>query len=140
MDIKIELLGSDESFIPEKSTHGASGYDVRSTVSMKISSRQRVRVPLGFKIEIPCGYEAQIRPRSGISHKEGLIATFGTIDSDYRGECHAAIVNHSDSECEIKKGDRVAQMVFSPVIHPDIINGSVSESQRGDGGFGSTGK
>ncbi len=100
-------------------------------------------VPTGIKIELPTGYEAQIRPRSGLSIKHGisLINCVGTVDEDYRGEVMVGLVNLSNETFTVKRGERIAQMVIAAVTKAEIETVSVlSETQRGEGGFGSTGR
>jgi dUTP pyrophosphatase len=110
---------------------------------MKLKPLERKLIPTGFKMELPKGYEAQIRPRSGMSIKHGitLINCVGTIDEDYRGEVCIPIVNISNEEFTINNGDRIAQMVIAPVTKANIIvTTELSDTSRGEGGFGSTGK
>ena len=130
--------------IPKYETAGASGMDVRAFTEEEIELKpmERKLIPTGFKMEIPVGYEAQIRPRSGLSIKNGisLINCIGTIDADYRGEVKVPLVNLSGDTFIVKNGDRVAQMVIAPVIQPKIeIVDELSETTRQEGGFGSTG-
>ena len=104
---------------------------------------ERKLVPTGLKMELPKGYEAQVRPRSGMSIKHGitLINCVGTIDEDYRGELCVPVVNLSNKEFTINNGDRIAQMIISPVTKADIeVVQELSKTQRGEGGFGSTGR
>ena len=130
--------------IPKYETIGASGMDVRAFLSedVVIEPMERKLIPTGFKMEIPLGYEAQIRPRSGLSIKNGisLINCIGTIDADYRGEVKVPLINLSKETFIIKNGDRIAQMVIAPVIQPKIetVEG-LSQTIRAEGGFGSTG-
>jgi len=130
--------------IPKYETVGASGMDVRAFIDSDIELKpmERKLIPTGFKMEIPVGYEAQIRPRSGLSIKNGisLINCTGTIDADYRGEVKVPLVNLSTETFTVKNGDRIAQMVIAPVIQPKIeIVDELSETKRQEGGFGSTG-
>ena len=105
-----------------------------------IAPKETAIIPLGFAVEIPNGYEMQIRPRSGLATK-GKQGIFGTIDSDYRGEVCAIIYNSSDDEFVVKKGDRIAQCLIAPVIIASFnAVDKLSETERGNGGFGSTGK
>jgi dUTP pyrophosphatase len=100
-------------------------------------------VPTGLKIQLPPGYEAQIRPRSGLAVKHGisLVNTPGTIDADYRGEIMVILINLGSENFVVKKGDRIAQMVIAPVVRGDFIAVSgIAATERGAGGFGSTGK
>lgn len=131
--------------LPEYKTEGAAGMDLVASCEDDIILKplERVLVPTGIKIELPKGYEAQIRPRSGLSIKNGisLINCVGTIDEDYRGEVKAGLVNISNETYTIKRGERIAQMVIMPVTKAEItVVSELSETKRGDGGFGSTGK
>ena len=130
--------------IPKYETIGASGMDVRAFLEedIELKPMERKLIPTGFKMEIPVGYEAQIRPRSGLSIKNGisLINCIGTIDADYRGEVKVPLVNLSTEAFTIKNGDRIAQIVIAPVIQPKIeIVDELSQTARQEGGFGSTG-
>jgi len=108
-----------------------------------IKPAQRVLVPTGLHIELPIGYEAQIRPRSGLAYKNGIsiVNSPGTIDADYRGEIKVLLINHSDTDFVVKNGDRIAQMVIAK--HETVVWDSVeelSDTARGAGGYGHTGK
>ena len=108
-----------------------------------MKSLERKLIPTGIKIELPSGYEAQVRPRSGMSIKHGitLVNCVGTIDEDYRGEVCVPVINLSKEDFTINNGDRIAQMVISPVTKAEInIVQKLSDTKRGEGGFGSTGK
>ena len=131
--------------LPEYKTKGAAGMDLVASNEEDIVLKplERFLVPTGIKIELPEGYEAQIRPRSGLSVKHGisLINCIGTVDEDYRGEVMAGVVNLSSETYTIQRGERIAQMVIAPVTKADIETVSeLSETLRGEGGFGSTGK
>lgn len=132
--------------IPKYATSGSAGLDLMAAISepLTIKARQRTRIPTGIVIEIPEGYEGQVRPRSGLADKAGISLTncVGTIDSDYRGEVIVLIVNHSDEPYTFIPGERVAQMVIVPVPRVEIVEvDELSHSaQRGAGGFGSTGR
>jgi dUTP pyrophosphatase len=135
--VKFKLIG--DGVIPEKKTHGASGLDCYSTISTSIEAHSTVKIPLGFAVEIPTGYEGQIRPRSGLSLL-GIATILGTVDSDYRGEVSAILQNHSEREVSISKGERIAQLVIAPVAHViRVQTEALSETERGSNGFGSTG-
>ena len=130
--------------LPEKATAASAGFDMRACVaeSIVIGPGERALVPTGFAIALPEGYEAQVRPRSGLALKTGLtlLNTPGTVDADYRGEIRILVVNHGESPVEIRRGDRVAQLVVQRV--PEVVLEPVSElpgSARGGGGFGHTG-
>lgn len=140
--IKIQRL-NDSVKIPEYATEGSAGVDLRSTVKCTIKAGERMLIPTGIKISIPKNYEAQIRPRSGLALKHGIILpnSPGTIDSDYRGEIGVIILNAGNEIFEVNIGDRVAQMVFVPVTRAIFEEvDSLDETKRGEGGFGSTGK
>lgn len=140
VDVKIVC---EPEFLPIYKTEGASGADVMSVEDVTICPRERKLINTGIRISVPQGYEAQLRPRSGLSAKKGLtlINAVGTVDSDYRGICYASIVNLSDEIQEIKKGERIAQLVIAPVVQANFINvDTLDETERGEGGFGSTGQ
>ena len=145
----VTLSHYDQSFaLPSYETTGAAGADVRACLGngekMIIKPGERVLVPTGLSMEIPHGYEVQVRPRSGLSFKTGLMVlnSPGTIDSDYRGEVKVIIGNLGKNDEVINHGDRVAQLVLAPVVQAfyQVTNESLSETARGAGGFGSTGK
>ena len=150
VDVKIKKLSHfDETFkLPSYETTGAAGADVRASLGtgekLLIKPGERVLVPTGLSMEIPHGYEIQVRPRSGLSFKTGLMVlnSPGTIDSDYRGEVKIILGNLSSKEEIINHGDRVAQLVIAPVIQARFIESAeeLSTTDRGVGGFGSTGR
>ena len=116
--------------------------DIRSAIDIMVRPSETVLVPTGFQIEIPSGYEAQVRPRSGlaIKHGIGILNSPGTIDSDYRGEVKVILTNFGKEEFSIKRGDRIAQLVISPVVRAQWEEvDAVQETVRGSGGFGHTG-
>ena len=132
-------------FVPEYKTEGAAGMDLCAAIEEPITLKplERYLVPTGLKIELEHGYEAQIRPRSGLSIKHGisLINCVGTVDEDYRGEVCVGIVNLSNEEYTIQPDERIAQMVIARVEQAKIeVVTELSETTRGEGGFGSTGK
>ena len=146
----LKLKHFDESLpLPCAESEGAAGIDVRAslpvnlrTTGWEILPGERVLIPTGFCIEIPRGYEMQIRPRSGLSYRTHLILpnSPGTIDSDYRGELKILMGNIGDAPESIAHGDRIAQMVVAPVMKVDFQTVSeLSATNRGDKGFGSTG-
>lgn len=130
--------------LPTYATHGAAGMDLAAAVdrSVILGVGERLAIPTGFAMAVPAGYEAQIRPRSGLALKHGVTVANapGTIDSDYRGEVAILLVNLGDQDFTIERGTRIAQMVVAPVtqVTPVSIE-SLPETDRGDGGFGSTG-
>ncbi|MGN6466039.1 MAG: dUTP diphosphatase [Rhizobiaceae bacterium] len=132
--------------LPAYESTGAAGMDLRAAVPddrpILLLPGKRQLVPTGLVLEIPAGYEAQVRPRSGLALKHGVtcLNTPGTIDSDYRGEVMVLLVNHSDEDFEIERGMRIAQMIVAPVAQARIEERSLaSVTGRGGGGFGSTG-
>jgi len=130
--------------LPEYESEGAAGLDLRAFLDEDVSIPPlgRVKIPTGLKIELPKGYEAQIRPRSGLAFKYGLtvLNSPGTIDSDYRGELEIILVNLGADDVTIKDGERIAQLVTVPVCRAVIEEAdALAESKRGGGGFGSTG-
>jgi len=143
MTIKIKNTSKHE--LPQYATEGSAGFDIKANLESVIylSPMQRVLIPTGLFIELPQGYEAQLRPRSGLALKQGLtlINCIGTIDSDYRGEIKAIVVNLSNEVQAIKDGDRIAQMVVAKYEKANFEEIEIlTETQRGAGGFGSTGK
>ena len=138
--MKVKIKKINDGKIPEYKTNGSAGADCYSRIMWQVHPKEIIRIPLGFAVEIPNGYEMQIRPRSGLATK-GKQGIFGTIDSDYRGEVCAIIYNSSDDEFVVKKGDRIAQCLIAPVIIASFnAVDKLSETERGNGGFGSTGK
>ena len=142
--LKIERLPHNK-FVPEYKTEGAAGMDLCAAISEPLTLKplERALVPTGMKIELEHGYEAQIRPRSGMSIKHGitLINCVGTIDEDYRGVVCIPVVNISNETYSIQPDERVAQMIIARVEQAKIeVVTELSETERGAGGFGSTGK
>lgn len=149
MNIKIRIarVQPDKNDIPLPSyaTHGASGMDVYAAVDSEIQLKkgETLLIPTGFYIEVPSGFEAQIRPRSGLAIKYGIsvLNTPGTIDSDYRGEVKVILTNFGKEDFIIHRGDRIAQMVIVPVVQAKWEEVSLlTETKRGAGGFGHTGQ
>lgn len=142
--LKIERLPHNKA-IPQYQTEGAAGMDLCAAIDSPITLEplQRTLVPTGLKIELEHGYEAQIRPRSGLSIKHGitLINCVGTIDEDYRGEVCVPVVNLSNETYVISPQERIAQMIIARVeqAHIEVVT-ELTETVRGAGGFGSTGK
>jgi len=142
--LKIKRLPHN-NVIPEYKTDGAAGMDLCAAISEPVVLKplERTLIPTGLKIELEHGYEAQIRPRSGMSIKHGitLINCVGTIDEDYRGEVCVAVVNISNKEYTIQPEERIAQMVITKYEQAKIeVVDNLSDTERGEGGFGSTGK
>lgn len=141
MELKILKL-SQEAIIPQYAHKDDSGMDLFSINDLILKPGEHKLVKTGISIELPENTEAQIRPRSGLALKNGItvLNTPGTIDEGYRGEIGIILINHSNEEFEIKKGMKIAQMVIMPVLKPTIkIVDTLSETKRGNGGFGSTG-
>ena len=142
--LKIERLAHNR-FVPEYKTEGAAGMDLCAAISEPITLKplERAFVPTGLNIELEHGYEAQVRPRSGLSIKHGitLINCVGTIDEDYRGEVCIPVVNLSNETYTIQPDERIAQMIIAKVEQAEIeVVTELTETLRGAGGFGSTGK
>lgn len=145
MPLQIKIVNQSPYSLPHYSTEGSSGMDLRANLpsALHLKSLERCLVPTGLFIELPQGYEAQVRPRSGLAIRQGLtcLNTPGTVDSDYRGEIKVILINLSAEEQVIQPGDRIAQLVIQqvekavwlPVEH-------LEETVRSSGGFGSTGK
>ena len=128
--------------LPSYATQGAAGMDVVAAETLTLKPGRRYAVATGFAFAIPEGYEVQVRPRSGLAIKHGItcLNTPGTIDSDYRGEIKVILINLSEDEFRIERGDRIAQLVPAPVLRANLSEvASLDETLRGAGGFGSTG-
>lgn len=144
MAAQIKVVKKDKRVeLPKYESSGASGLDLRAFLDadLTIKPLQRVKVPTGLKMEIPAGYEGQVRPRSGLAIKYGLtvLNSPGTIDSDYRGEIEIILINLSADDVIIRDADRIAQLVIAPVCQVKLLETDVlGESGRGSGGFGST--
>ncbi len=143
--ISIPCQSQDGAVLPVYQTEGAAGADVCAFVpeTVVLKPGQRYLVPTGLRFAIPQGYEIQVRPRSGLALKQGItcLNTPGTIDSDYRGEVGIILINHGTEDFEIHTGERIAQLVVAPVIQGNFFCvDSLDNTQRGNKGFGSTGK
>jgi dUTP pyrophosphatase len=143
--MKVLVINKSNNELPVYETIGSAGLDIRAfieeTVTLKPFERKLIKT--GLFIEIPLGYEAQVRPRSGFALKNGVtvLNSPGTIDADYRGEIGVILINLSQEDVEIHSGDRIAQLVFASVEQAEWIDvETLSNTQRGEGGFGSTGK
>ncbi|MDO8681970.1 MAG: dUTP diphosphatase [Armatimonadota bacterium] len=145
VDILIERLPEAQDLpLPSYATEGSSGLDLLAAVEtdLTIKPGERKLTPTGIRVAIPPGYEAQIRPRSGLALKHGIsmVNTPGTIDSDYRGPVQIIVINLGSEPYTIKRGDRIAQMVICPVVKARIVErNDLPDTIRGDGGFGHTG-
>lgn len=142
--LKIEKLAHNKN-LPEYQTEGAAGMDLCAAIENPVTLKplERTLIPTGIKIELEKGFEAQVRPRSGISIKHGisLVNCVGTIDEDYRGEVCVPVINLSNEEYTIQPQERIAQMIIAKVEKAQIrVVESLSETARAAGGFGSTGK
>jgi dUTP pyrophosphatase len=144
--VKIQRLRNGAQPLPRYQTGHAAGLDLTAdpaSATITLSPLQRLAVPTGIAIEIPPGFEGQVRPRSGRALEEGLtlVNSPGTIDADYRGEIKVIMINLGDSAVEIRPGDRIAQLVIAPVVRAELVEVERLEpSRRGDGGFGHTGR
>jgi dUTP pyrophosphatase len=142
--LKVRIVNHSTHPLPVYATTGSSGMDIRANLETPIQLKplQRALVPTGLFLEIPHGYEAQIRPRSGLAIKQGItcLNTPGTIDADYRGELKVILINLSDQEQSITNGDRIAQLVFQQVekVSFELVD-ILGNTERGNGGFGHTG-
>jgi dUTP pyrophosphatase len=143
--IAINIVNKSNNELPAYATAGASGMDIRANLEQTVLLQplERKLIPTGLFIELPVGFEAQIRPRSGLAIKQGItcLNSPGTVDSDYRGEIKVVLINLSNEPQLLQHGDRIAQMIISSVVTAglklvDILN----DTARGDGGFGHTGK
>ena len=142
ISLKVKKL-SPLAQIPAYQTDEAAGFDLHSIEDVVLKPNERKLISTGLAFEIPKGYEIQIRPRSGLAYKSGItvLNSPGTIDSDYRGEIKVLLINHSNEEFEIKTHDRIAQAVIQEVIQVDFKEvEELNDTNRGSGGFGSTGK
>ncbi|MEP2641303.1 dUTP diphosphatase [Roseobacter sp.] len=131
--------------LPTYQTAGAAGADVRANLpdgAVELVPGARALVPTGLRMEIPPGYEVQVRPRSGLALKHGLmlVNSPGTIDSDYRGPLGVIVLNAGDAAFTVTHGMRIAQLVVAPVVQGQFVMGEINETERGAGGFGSTGQ
>ena len=142
VEIRVKRLNPDAR-IPKAAKVGDVAFDLYSVIDYDIKPGERYAVPTGIAVEIPIGYEGQVRPRSGLALKEGItvLNTPGTIDSGYRGEVKTIMINHGNVPFQITKGMRISQLAIRPVPDVEFIEvDELSETERGEGGFGSTGK
>ncbi len=143
--VRVSIVNKSTHPLPEYATLGSSGLDIRAYMedALTLQPMERTLIPTGLFLEIPQGYEVQIRPRSGLAIKQGItcLNTPGTIDADYRGEIKVILINLSGEAQVIQPGDRIAQMVLQKVEQIEWVPvNELSETSRGAGGFGSTGK
>lgn len=142
--MKVNIINQSKHALPAYQTNSSAGMDLRANLdeSINLKPLQRALVPTGLYLELPTGYEAQIRPRSGLAYKHGIsiVNSPGTIDADYRGEIKVLLVNLSDQDFTVEDGERIAQMVVAR--HETVEwqeSGALSDTERGAGGYGSTG-
>ncbi|MDK9701239.1 MAG: dUTP diphosphatase [bacterium] len=145
VQIKRVRTGFEDIPLPQPATPYSSGCDLRAAVetTIELPPMGRMLVPTSFAVAIPVGFEGQVRPRSGLALKAGISIpnTPGTVDSDYRGELQVIVINLSQETFTIHRGDRIAQLVITPVYSPQFVEvEELPESERGEGGFGHTGK
>lgn len=142
--VQIKKLRPD-AVVPRYQTELAAGLDLCAAIDAPVVLQpgQRALIDTGLSIALPSGYEAQVRPRSGLALKSGisLVNSPGTIDADYRGPLGVIVINHGQEPVRIASGDRIAQMVIAPVVQAELVEvDALDETQRGAGGFGSTGR
>ena len=148
INVPVRLLPHAEGLpLPAYETRGSAGMDVRAAVPdaepVTLAPGARTMVPTGLTMAVPSGYEAQMRPRSGLAAKHGVtcLNSPGTIDSDYRGELKVILINHGDEPFVIRRGERIAQLVIAPVVQAAWVEAeTLDDTVRGEGGFGSTGR
>jgi len=137
------VAGAEDLPLPSYATAGAAGLDLRAAVRARlvVGPGERALVPTGLRIAVPPGFEAQVRPRSGLALAHGIVLPNapGTIDSDYRGEVQVILWNAGPEPFAISRGDRIAQLVVAPVARVEVEEATLDETPRGAGGFGSTG-
>ena len=142
--IQLKIKLEDGAVMPQYQTEHAAGFDVNANVKEPVTIRpgERMLIPTGLKMAIPPGYEAQVRPRSGLAIKQGIsiVNTPGTVDADYRGEIGIILINHGKEDFIVNPKDRIAQIIINKVEHPELLQAEeLDETKRGEGGFGSTG-
>ena len=143
--IKVKIINQSPNALPDYATEGSAGMDLRAHLPgpVVLKPLERQLIPTGLYMELPLGYEAQVRPRSGLAIKQGItcLNSPGTVDSDYRGEIKVILINLSNEEQVLHPGDRIAQMVISPVVQAgwEAVE-EISVTTRNAGGFGHTGK
>ena len=142
--MKVEVVNLSSHDLPKYSTNESAGLDLRAELQSPIvlEPGQRSLIPTGLKIALPTGYEAQVRPRSGLAYKHGItvLNSPGTIDADYRGDVGVILINHGSESFTIENGERIAQLIIAKFVQIDwdeVLD--LSSTSRGEGGFGSTG-
>lgn len=139
MTIKIKKF-TPSAVMPAYAHAGDSGMDVAASHDFILPMKSVRKVMTGIGVELPDGYEIQVRPRSGLAARHGVFAVFGTVDAGYRGEIGVTLVNMGDADLAFDAGDRIAQLVIAPVVRAEVVTvDSLSSSERGENGFGSTG-
>jgi dUTP pyrophosphatase len=143
--LTVNIINNSANPLPAYATEGSSGLDLRANIEAEIVLQplERALVPTGLFIELPLGYEAQVRPRSGLAIKQGItcLNSPGTVDADYRGELKVVLINLSNEHQAIHPGERIAQMVIQKVEHVTLVEvKEIGTTTRGEGGFGHTGK
>lgn len=143
--MKVKVINKSKHVLPAYETNASAGLDVRANLDAPVILKplERALIKTGLFLEIPEGYECQVRPRSGLAYKEGItvLNAPGTIDADYRGEVGVILINLSNTDYEVKSGERIAQLVFAKFNQAEWIEADeLSDTERGAGGFGSTGK
>jgi dUTP pyrophosphatase len=139
----VKIVNNSDNALPQYETNGSAGLDVRSAENGLLKPGEFKLITTGICVEIPYGYEIQVRPRSGLAKNYGVtvLNSPGTIDADYRGEIGVILINHGQYDFEVKSGDRIAQLVLCPIERINwMAVGSIGGTKRGDKGFGSTGK
>ena len=138
VNIKV-VKDTEDAILPAYAHFGDAGADLYANEEVDIQPNEVKIISTGLRVEIPDGYEMQVRPRSGMTTKTPIIGQFGTVDSGYRGPLGVMLYNHGDTSYRVQKGDRIAQAVIAPTYHGNfLISESLSETERGEGGFGST--
>jgi dUTP pyrophosphatase len=144
-NITVKIINQSPNALPHYATEGSAGMDIRANLKSPLALKplERQMIPTGLFIELPQGYEAQVRPRSGLAAKQGItcLNSPGTVDSDYRGELKVILINLSSEVQMVQPGDRIAQLVVGPVTRvewEEVVE--IGETARGEGGFGHTGK
>ena len=138
--IQLQRIGAHDLPLPKQATDGAAGFDLQSADYVILYPGQRLSIPTGFAWAIPLGQVGMIRPRSGLAVRNGIDVLAGVIDADYRGEVAVILVNHGDTPLKISKGARIAQMVVQPcMVGVTVECDELPTTERGNGGFGSTG-
>jgi dUTP pyrophosphatase len=140
----VRIVNNSDNALPQYETNGSAGLDVRSAENSLLKPGESKLITTGLRVEIPYGYEIQVRPRSGLAKNYGVtvLNSPGTIDADYRGEIGVILINHGQYDFEVKPGDRIAQLVIAPVerIQWQSVRELTTSTLRGEKGFGSTGK